>query len=115
VSDKLSGIWIDEEMDPDSKNEKTLPAIVRGKLRAALPTEEIEDELFSALLAKQRIFVFVDRLSEHSATTQSYVETIYRSARIGILALTSRTPNTIDGARSSIFILSPSIPRPSTV
>jgi hypothetical protein len=90
-------VWIDEELDSE-KN--PLTAAVKGKLTAALPNEEIEDELFSALLRQQRLLVFVDRISERSAITQRHVETIYRSARIGLLILTSRTSRTIDGAQS---------------
>ena len=45
-------IWVDEELDSDKK---TLPLIVKGRLVAALPEEMIEDELFAALLKKQRL------------------------------------------------------------
>ncbi|MBZ5615886.1 MAG: hypothetical protein LAO23_17910 [Acidobacteriia bacterium] len=90
-------VWVDEELHPE-KN--PLPAVVKGKLLAALPDQEIEDDLFSALLKKQRLLVFVDRLSERSPVTQRYIETIYRSVRIGCLVLTSRTPLTIDGSQS---------------
>ena len=88
-------IWVDEELDP-TKN--SLRDVVRGKLTAALPSEEIDDVLFSALLEKQRLIVFVDRLSERSATTQQHLQTIYRSTRIGLLVVTSRTQHRIDGA-----------------
>jgi photosystem II stability/assembly factor-like uncharacterized protein len=88
-------LWVDEELDQDKKS---LPAVVRGKLTAALPNEEIDDVLFSALLEKQRLMVIFDRLSERSATTQGHLQTIYRSARIGLLVITSRTEHRIDGA-----------------
>jgi photosystem II stability/assembly factor-like uncharacterized protein len=93
-------VWIDEELDP---KENSLPAVVKGKLLAALPGEDIEDELFFALLRKQRLLVFMDRVSERSAATQRYIEKIYRSVQVGCLILTSRTPLAIDGVQS-IFI-----------
>jgi hypothetical protein len=90
-------VWVDEELDAE-KN--PLPAVVKGRLAAALADEEIEDELYLALLKKQRLLVFIDRLSERSAATQRHIKTIYRSVRIGCLVLTSRTLLTIDGAQS---------------
>jgi hypothetical protein len=89
-------IWVDEEMDPERK---TLATVIKGKLTAALETEDIEDDLFTALLKKRRLLVIVDRLSERSKTTQTHVQTIYRSAKIGLLVVTSRTSLTFDGAR----------------
>lgn len=73
-------IWIDEELDPDRNN---LPSVAKGILAAALTDEEIEDELFTALLRTQRLLLFVDRLSERPTATQQYVEKIlsYGSGR----------------------------------
>jgi len=89
-------IWVDEELDPDRK---PLVTVVKGKLAATLETEEIEDELFTALFKKRRLLVIVDRLSERSKTTQTHIQTIYRSAKIGLLVVTSRTSLTFDGAK----------------
>jgi photosystem II stability/assembly factor-like uncharacterized protein len=90
-------VWVDEDLDTERN---PLPTVVKGRLVAALADEEVEDELCAALLEKQRLLVFIDRLSERSADTQRYIETIYRSRRIGSLVLTSRTLFTIDGAPS---------------
>jgi hypothetical protein len=90
-------VWVDEELDPEKKS---LPMVVKGKLKAALPDEEIEDDVFFALLKKQRLLVFVDRLSERSSASQQHIQTIYRSAHVGCLVLTSRAPLTIDGGQS---------------
>ena len=90
-------IWVDEELDPEKK---TLSSVVKGRLIAALPDVTIEDELFSALLKRQRLFVILDRVSERSPTTQHYIETIYRSVSVGCLVLTSRTQISIDGAQT---------------
>ena len=93
-------IWVDEELDPDEKKKRSLREVVKGKLQAALPDEDIDDVLFGALLEKQRLLVFVDRLSERSAVMQDHVRTIYRSTKIGLLVITSRTGYPIDGAQS---------------
>jgi hypothetical protein len=90
-------VWVDEELGANN----TLCDVVRGKLTAALPNEEIDDVLFSGLLEKQRLMVFVDRLSERSSATQQHIQTIYRSARIGLLIVTSRTLHQIDGAQGT--------------
>lgn len=97
-------IWVDEELDSDKK---TLPLVVKGRLIAALPDETIEDELFTALLKKQRLLVILDRVSERSSATQRYIETIYRSVSIGFLLLTSRTQVAIDGAQSKCIYPQP--------
>jgi hypothetical protein len=96
-SHPLIPVWVDEELDPE-KN--PLTTAVKGKLTAALPNEDIEDILFYALLRKQRLLVFVDRISERSPATQRHIETIYRAARIGLLLLTSRTERVLDGVRT---------------
>jgi GTPase SAR1 family protein len=90
-------IWIDEELDPDRNN---LPSVAKGILAAALTDEEIEDELFTALLRTQRLLLFVDRLSERPTATQQYVEKIYRTARGGALVITTRSAFTIEGSPS---------------
>ena len=90
-------VWIDEELDADKNN---LPSVAKGILAAALTDEEIEDELFTALLRNQRLLVFVDRLSERSTATQQYVEKIYRTARVGALVITTRSAFTIEGSPS---------------
>lgn len=90
-------VWVDEELDSEKK---PLPAVVRGKLLGVLLDDELEDELFTALLRKQRLLVIVDRVSERPLATRHYIETIFRSARIGSLILTSRTLLAIEGAQS---------------
>jgi photosystem II stability/assembly factor-like uncharacterized protein len=90
-------VWVDEELDPE-KN--TLPAVVKGKLVATLSSEDIDSVLLSALLEKQRLAVFIDRLSERSVVAQRHIETAYRSSNIGLLILTSRTGHKIDGVES---------------
>jgi photosystem II stability/assembly factor-like uncharacterized protein len=97
-------IWIDEELDTEKK---TLPVIAKGRLVAALPNETIEDELFNALLKRQRLLVVIDRVSERSSATQRYIETIYRSGSIGCLVLTSRNEIAIDGAQSKYIYPQP--------
>jgi hypothetical protein len=97
-------IWIDEELDSDKK---ALPLVIKGKLIASLANEQIEDELFTALLKKQRLLVILDRISERSATTQRYIETIYRSVPIGCLVVTSRIPIAIDGIQSKYIYPQP--------
>lgn len=97
-------IWVDEELDADKK---ALSAVVLGKLRAALPEEELEEEFCLALLKKQRVLVIVDRVSERSPSTQHYIETIYRSARIGCLILTSRSLLPVEGAKSTVVYPQP--------
>ena len=104
ASHSMLPVWVDEEIDP-TKN--SLRDVVRGKLAAALPGEEIDDVLFSALLKKQRLLVFVDRLSERSAAMQRHVETIYRSTKIGLLVVTSRMPHRIDGAHGLMIYPQP--------
>ena len=94
ASHPMLPVWIDEELD---SNQKSLREVVRGRLRAALPDEEIDDVLYSALLEKQYLLIFVDRLSERSAVTRDHLEKIYRSTKVGLLVITSRTLVHIDG------------------
>jgi hypothetical protein len=80
-------VWIDEDLDP---KEKPLDKVVKDKLRALLPDEKLEDEILGAMLRKQRLLIIVDRLSERSAATQQYIESIYRSTRVEALLITTR-------------------------
>jgi photosystem II stability/assembly factor-like uncharacterized protein len=91
-------IWVDEELDHLAGTR--LRDVVKGKLSATFPSEGMDDVLFSALLEKQRLLIFVDRLSERSATTQRHIETIFRETQIGLLVVTSRTTHRIDGCRT---------------
>jgi photosystem II stability/assembly factor-like uncharacterized protein len=79
-------VWVDEELD--EKN--TLLDVIRRKLTAWFPEEEIETELIQALLKKQRILVIVDRLSERSAATQQYVSNIHGGLKVNALIVTTR-------------------------
>jgi photosystem II stability/assembly factor-like uncharacterized protein len=79
-------VWVDEEID--EKN--ALLAVVKRKLTAWFPEEEIETELIQALLKKQRILVIVDRLSERSAATQQYVSSVHGGLKVNALIVTTR-------------------------
>jgi photosystem II stability/assembly factor-like uncharacterized protein len=79
-------VWVDEELG--EKN--TLLDIIKRKLIAWFPEEEIETELIQALLKKQRILVIVDRLSERSVDTQQYVSNIHGGLRVNALIVTTR-------------------------
>ena len=81
-------VWIDEDLDPV---DNPLARVIKEKLSAILPDEDLEDEFLRAMLRKQRILVVLDRLSERSAATQQYVERIYRSVRAEALVITTRT------------------------
>ena len=81
-------VWIDEELD---SGDHTLVKAVKAKLAALLPDEEIEGDILNALLKKQRMVVIVDRLSERSGVTQALISSIYTSARVEALVITSRT------------------------
>jgi photosystem II stability/assembly factor-like uncharacterized protein len=81
-------VWIDEDLDPTTN---ALAKVVKEKLAAILPEEDLDDEFLRAMLRKQRILVILDRLSERSAATQQYVQRIYRSVRAEALVITTRT------------------------
>jgi len=97
-------VWIDEELDSESRN---LPKVVKGRLFAALAKEDVDSVLFTALLEKQRLAIFVDRLSERSVTAQNHIETIYRSNKIGLLIITSRVSHKIDGPLPTLIYPEP--------
>jgi hypothetical protein len=84
-------VWVDEDLD---SREHSLINLVKGKLAATLPEEDVEGDILNALLRKQRIVVIVDRLSERSSETLEQIKTIYRSAyrsaRIEALVITTR-------------------------
>ena len=96
-------VWIDEELDSDN----SLRAAVRGKLAAAIPNQEIDDVLIDALLEKQRVLICVDRLSERSVETRRHIERIYRSNKVGMLVITSRSVHKLDGAQSVLLFPQP--------
>jgi hypothetical protein len=81
-------VWIDEDLDPGNN---ALAKIIKEKLTAIFPEEDLDDEFLRAMLRKQRILVILDRLSERSAATQQYVQRIYRSVRVEALVITTRT------------------------
>ena len=90
---KLIPVWIDEDLSDTN----SLSKVIRDKLYASLPNEDLENDFCDALLRKQRLLVIMDRLSERSAETQSYMRNIYRSTRLSALIVTSRTATPVDG------------------
>jgi photosystem II stability/assembly factor-like uncharacterized protein len=71
-----------------------LLASVAGDLREMIsPGAELPDDLVAALLARQRLLVIVDALSERDEATQRHIETLYRhETPINSLLITSRHP-----------------------
>ena len=67
-----------------------LTAIVQRKLRAWID-EEIEHNFLEALLAKKRILIIIDALSERSELTQRYISTIHGKLPVNALLITSRS------------------------
>jgi len=100
---KMFPIWIDEDLSGTN----TLSKVIREKLFAALPDEEIDVEFCNAMLRKQRLLVIIDRLSERSAETQEYLRNIYRSTRLGALIVTSRTSLAVDGLKPAFVFPQP--------
>jgi hypothetical protein len=65
------------------------------ELRRMLGGEDLADDLVRALMAKQRLLVIVDALSEREPETQRYIEQIFaQNVPLNALVITSRTePN----------------------
>ena len=80
-------VWIDEDLDPVNN---ALAKVIKEKLSAILPEEDLDDEFLKAMMRKQRVLVILDRLSERSAATQKYVQGIYRTVRAEALVITTR-------------------------
>ncbi len=92
---------------------------VTRNLRRMLGEEELPDDLVCGLLAKQRLLVIVDALSEREAATQRHVEQIFaEDVPLNAIVITSRTepmlgavdrttiyPVRLDAARVVPFII----------
>jgi hypothetical protein len=92
---------------------------VTGNLRRMLGDEELPDDLVRGLLAKQRLLVIVDALSEREPATQEHVEQVFaEDVSLNAVVITSRTepklgaldrttlvPMRLDAARVVPFII----------
>lgn len=85
-------LFIDEEFND-------LLAVVQAKLRASLKVPLPPAEFVSALLAKGRVCVIVDRVSERQPPTRDAVATVYRTVTPKVLICTARYPIDTEGAR----------------
>jgi hypothetical protein len=74
---------------------KNLVASVKQELHRMLGAEELPDDLVNGLLAKQRLLVIVDALSEREPETRRYVEQVFtRDVPLNALVISARTePN----------------------
>ena len=79
-------IWIDEDFDD-------LLAVVKNKINSWYKSgEAIEEALVKALLESGLLLIIVDRVSERSPATQSYLTRVHRSVRCNALLITTRQP-----------------------
>jgi len=100
---KMIPIWIDEDLSETNSVSK----VIRDKLYASLLNEDLENDFCDVLLRKQRLLVIVDRLSERSPETQSYMRKLYRTTRLGALIVTSRTSLPVDGPVPTLLFPQP--------
>ena len=65
---------------------------VTQALREMLAEEELPDDLLHGLLAKRRLLVIVDALSEREPMTQRHIEAMFASTAVyNAVMITSRT------------------------
>lgn len=65
--------------------------VIKRKLKSWLPAENISDSFLYALLAKQRMLIIIDALSERSQEMQSYIKNIHGyEGAINAIIITSR-------------------------
>ena len=77
-------IWIDEDTTD-------LWEVIKRKVASWFAEGELVEELLlRALIQKGLLFVIFDRVSEHSATTQTYLGKVHGSVRCNALVLTAR-------------------------
>jgi hypothetical protein len=66
-------------------------ADVAAKLRRMFgPSDDLDEDLLRALLARKRVLVIIDGVSERSAATQEAVRDIFGKEYVGALVITSR-------------------------
>jgi hypothetical protein len=97
LADDLGGRLAPHRMLPIFIVEDTsnLAEAVTQNLRRMLGDEEIPDDLVRGLLAKQRLLVIVDALSEREPETQKHIEQVFaKDMPINAMVITSRSePN----------------------
>lgn len=100
MSDAADGRLAAHRMIPVLIEEETpdLLAAVREKLRITASVDDLSDELLLNLLARKRILVIIDALSEKSREMQAYVANVYGGCPAHALVLTARRKIEVTGA-----------------
>jgi photosystem II stability/assembly factor-like uncharacterized protein len=81
-----------------------LTVAVTRTLREMLGEEELPDDLVRGLLARKRVLVIVDALSEREMTTQQHVEQVFaESAIFNAVAITSRAAPKLGAVERTIL------------